>query len=75
MRSVLQRSDALNFALVVHVDVDLSGPHIDVAGQGADDLQGDAAFGEHRAERVAQSVGGAVILPHAGSLWVLAIRR
>jgi hypothetical protein len=71
MRSVLQRSDALNFALVAHVDVGLGGPHIHVAGHGADDLKRDAAIGEHRAERVAQGVCGAAILAYAGSGGVL----
>jgi hypothetical protein len=45
--------DAISFALVGDIDVDLGGADIDVAGERSDDFQRDAALGEHRAKRVA----------------------
>ena len=71
MRGALERRDAVVLALVGDVDVDLRRAHVDVPGELADDLQRDAALGEHRAERVPERVRGAAVLANAGAGGVL----
>ena len=62
MMTAPENGDAVGFALVADVDVDLCGADVDVAGELADHLERDAALGEHRAERVAQRVSSPSVL-------------
>ena len=71
MREALECRDSVGFALVGDVDIDLRRADVDVAGESADDLHGDAVFGEHCAERMSESVGGAAIVAHGGGGGVL----
>jgi hypothetical protein len=66
MADAFERVDAVGFAFVGDVNVDLGGAYVDVASECSDDFQRDAAFGEHRAERVSERVCGLPLLPDAG---------
>ena len=71
MWGALKGNDPRDFTLIGDVDGDLGGPDVDVAGKRTNDFQGNAALGEHRAERVPQRVRCAAILANAGGRSVL----
>jgi hypothetical protein len=69
--TAFQRGDAVRLTLVRDIDINLGGTDVDVTGERTDDLHRDTALSEHRAERMAESVGRAAIVAHAGGGGVL----